>query len=86
MASSMTAAAALPSPPPLSHSWLPAAPEAIIIVALYREPQGMTGTGLGDAACKLLALDEVGDAAPPDVRNGPQERLGASVAWAQVAV
>ena len=38
----------------------------------------MTGTGLGDAACELLALDKVGDTAPPDVQNGPQEHLGAS--------
>ena len=29
----------------------------------------MTGTGSGDAAPELLALDEVGDAAPPDTRN-----------------
>jgi len=86
MASSATAAAAPPSPPPLSCSRPPAVPEAIIIVALYGEPQGMTGTGLGDATCELLALDEAGDAAPPDVWNSPQEHLGASVAWAQVAV
>jgi hypothetical protein len=38
----------------------------------------MTVTGSGDAARELLAFDEVGDAAPPDRRNGPQERLGAS--------
>ena len=38
----------------------------------------MTGTGSGDAEHELLALDEVGDAAPPDRRNGAQDRLGAS--------
>ncbi len=38
----------------------------------------MTGTGLGDAVRELLALDEAGDAAPPDIRNSLQERLGAS--------
>jgi len=38
----------------------------------------MTGTGSGDAARELLALDEAGDAAQPDIRNGPQERLRAS--------
>jgi len=38
----------------------------------------MTGTGSGDAACELLALDKAGDATPPDVRNGPQEALGTS--------
>jgi len=38
----------------------------------------MTGTGSGDAARELFALDEAGDAAPPDIRNGPQEGLGAS--------
>jgi len=38
----------------------------------------MTDTGSGDAARELLALDEAGDTAPPDIRNGPQERLGAS--------
>jgi len=38
----------------------------------------MTGTGSGDAARELLGLDEAGDTAPPDIRNGPQERLGAS--------
>jgi len=37
----------------------------------------MTGTGSGDTARELLALDEAGDAAPPDMRNGTQERLGA---------
>ena len=37
----------------------------------------MTGTGSGDAARELLALEEAGDAAPPDMRNGTQERLGA---------
>ena len=47
-------------------------------VALYGEPRGMTGTGSGDAARELLGLDEAGDTAPPDIRNGPQERLGAS--------
>ena|SRR5260221_14544173 len=38
----------------------------------------MTDTGSGDAARELFALDEAGDAAPPDIRNGPQERLGTS--------
>jgi len=38
----------------------------------------MMGTGSGDAARELFALDEAGDAAPPDIRNGRQEGLGAS--------
>jgi len=37
----------------------------------------MTVTGSGDAARELLALDEAEDVAPPDIRNGTQERLGA---------
>lgn len=37
----------------------------------------MTGTGSGDGARESLALDEAGDAAPPEIRNGTQERLGA---------
>jgi len=37
----------------------------------------MRGTGSGDTAHELLALDEAGDAAPPNIRNGTQECLGA---------
>ena len=37
----------------------------------------MTVTGSGDAARELLALDKAEDVAPPDIRNGTQERLGA---------
>ena len=77
-ASSTTAVATLPSPPLLSRSQLPAALEAIIINVLYGEPQGMIGTSSGDATCELLGLDKVGDTAPPDVWNGPQELLGTS--------
>jgi hypothetical protein len=36
----------------------------------------MTGIGSGDAAREELLLDEA-DAAPPCMRKGPQERLGA---------
>src|SRR5712691_11521154 len=68
-----------PSPPPSSRSRPPPASEAIVIVALYGEPRGMTGTGSGDAARELLAFDEAGGAAPSDIRNVPQECLGASV-------
>ena len=38
----------------------------------------MTGTGSGDVVRESRALDETGDAAPPDIRNGPKERLGAN--------
>ena len=62
---SFATAAAPPSPPS----------EASVIGALYGEPRGMTGTGSGDAARELLALEEAGDAAPPVIRNGTQERL-----------
>ena len=74
-----TVAAAPASTRPSSRSRPPPALEVIDTVTLYGKPRGMTGTGSGDAVHELLALDEVGDAALPDTRNGAQEeRLGAS--------
>jgi hypothetical protein len=49
----------------------------------------MTGRALAraGAAHKLFVLDKAGDAAPPDIRNGPRERLGVSAgvnfSWAR---
>jgi len=57
----------------------PRASDPIVSVGVSLEPRDRTGIGSGDAAREGLPLEDEADAdaAPPEMRNGTQERFGA---------